>query len=140
MVDIREDKEKMRAIIQSLGNALQEILPDGWDKAVVGYFIAGKTDVSHQQIHVRNYMGDDYVDLMAASWDTDEMDDAIIEVGQRCKELRELCASCGDKWNSMTFVMLPDGSFHIDYGYEEIPEYDRYFILDWQSNYLVSEE
>lgn len=136
MEEIREDKEKMRAITQSLWIALRDILPEGWDKAVVGYFIAGKMNVSHQQIHVRNYMADDYVDLMAASWETDDMDNAIIEVGQRCKELRELCVSCGDHWNAMTFVMLPDGSFNIDYGYDSIPEYDRDFILGWQSYYL----
>lgn len=136
MNNIREDKQQMQNVIQSIGNTVVTILPATWEKVVIGYFIAGEDQVSHLQLHVMSSDSDDYADLMEESWESDELDDAIIAVQQLCKELRSICTAVNDSWDSMTFSMLADGSFNIDYSYEPIEEYDSKYILKWQSRYL----
>lgn len=136
MNNIHEDKQKLESIIQSIGNFIVTILPDTWSKVVMGYFIVGENQVSHLQLHVISTTSDDYIDLMEESWDSDELDDAIIEIQRLCKSLRSVCTDVNDYWNAMTFSMLADASFNIDYDYELINEYDSKYILKWQSQYL----
>lgn len=137
MNDIRENKQELQAVIQALGNAAVSVLPDNWMRVVIGYFIAGAHDVSHLQFHMVAADADDYTDLMDASWDSDEFDDAAIEIQQLCKKLRDICAGVNDRWNALTFSMTADGAFNIDYSYDSIAAYDSAFILKWQSQHLI---
>lgn len=136
MNDIRENKQELQSIIKTLGNTTASILPENWKHVVVGYFIAGETNVSHLQFHTITIYSDDYIDIMDASWDCDEFDDAIIEIQQICKKLLTICKAVNDNWTSMTFCMTADGAFNIDYAYDVIEDYDSTFILKWQSQYL----
>lgn len=136
MNNIREDKKVIQGIVQALGNTIVSVLPDSWSKVVLGYFVVGDSQVSHLQFHVITAVSDDYVDLMEESWDSDEFDDAIIEVQRLCREMRNICAESMDRWTALTFSMRADGSFDIDYSYDEIADYDAQFILKWQSQYL----
>ena len=92
--------------------------------------------MSHLQFHTITTSSDDYIDLMDESWDTDDFDDAIIEVQQYCKKLKSICYIANDNWTAMTFSMMADGTFNIDYVYDVIEDYDSTFILKWQSQYL----
>lgn len=136
MTDVRENKQELQAIIQALGNATASILPENWEHTIVGYFIAGESNVSHLQFHTITASSDDYIDLMDESWEYDEFDDAIIEVQQFCEKLRSICSIANDNWTAMTFSMMSDGTFNIDYAYDVIEDYDSTFILKWQSQYL----
>lgn len=136
MSDIREDKQRLQSMICTMGNAIAAILPAGWTKVVAGYFAVDQNETPHLQLHVVSGLSGDYADLMDASWDCDEFDDAITEVQQICREMRRMCSAVNDNWTSMTFSMLADGSFHIDYGYDFIEAYDSVYILKWQSQYL----
>ena len=136
MNNVRENKQELQAVIQALGNAAASVLPEDWEHVVVGYFIAGENNVSHLQFHTITASSDDYIDLMDESWDYDEFDDAIIEVQQICKKLRSVCSAANDNWTAMTFSMMADGTFNIDYSYDAIRGYDSTFILKWQSQYL----
>lgn len=137
MSDVHENKQYLQTAIQSLGNAIARILPNDWERVVVGYFIVGENKVSHIQFHVITMSTDDYSDLMATSWDSDEFDDGIIEVQQLCETLRRICSVANDNWSAMTFSMIPDGTFNIDYDYDVIEKYDSAFILNWQSQHLI---
>ena len=136
MNNIREDKARLQGIVQSIGNTIVNVLPDSWSKVVLGYFVVGDNQVSHFQFHTITATSDDYIDLMEESWDSDELDDTIIEVQRLCKEMRSICIACKDCWTAMTFMMQADGSFDIEYGYDEIADYDAQYILKWQSQYL----
>lgn len=136
MNTIHEDKQQLQNIIQCMGNSVASILPTAWSKVVIGYFIIGEDQVSHFQLHVATAFSDDYIDLMEESWDSDELDDVILEIQQLCKNMRKICVSANDCWTVMTFCMQTDGSFNIDYGYRPIEEYDSKYILTWQSQYL----
>ena len=137
MSDVRENKQNLQTAIQSLGNAIARILPGDWERVVVGYFIVGKNNVHHIQFHVITMSSDDYSDLMAISWNSDEFDDGIIEVQQLCETLRRICSVANDNWSAMTFSMIPDGTFNVDYDYDVIKKYDSAFILNWQSQHLI---
>ena len=136
MNDVRENKQELQGVIQALGNVIASILPENWERVVVGYFIAGENSVSHLQFHTITTSSDDYIDLMDESWDTDDFDDAIIEVQQYCKKLKSICYIANDNWTAMTFSIMADGTFNIDYVYDVIEDYDSTFILKWQSQYL----
>lgn len=136
MNNIHEDKQQLQSIIQSIGNAVVTILPNTWSKVVVGYFIAGKDQFPHLQLHAITDCSDDYTDLMEQAWDLDEMDGAITEIQRLCEKMRRLCMKANDCWTMMTFCLQADGSFNIDYGYEPIEEYNTDYILTWQSQYL----
>ena len=136
MSSVRENKQKLQTAIQSLGNAIARMLPGDWERVVVGYFVVGENKVSHIQFHVITMSTDDYSDLMATSWASDEFDDGIIEVQQLCETLRKICSAADDNWSTMTFSMIPDGTFNVDYNYDVIEKYDSAFILNWQSQYL----
>lgn len=137
MNDVRENKQELQAIIQTLGNATASVLPEDWERVVVGYFIAGENNISHLQFHAITTSSDDYIDLMNESWESDEFDDAIIEVQQLCKKIRSICSAANDSWTAMTFSMMADGTFNINYAYDVIEDYDSPFILNWQSQYLI---
>ncbi len=137
MNDVRENKQELQAVIQTLGNVAASILPKDWERVVVGYFITGESNISHLQFHVITTSSDDYVDLLNESWDSDEFDDAIIEIQQCCKKIRSICSAAKDSWTAMTFGMMADSTFNIDYAYDEIRDYDASFILKWQSQYLI---
>ena len=137
MSDVRENKQNLQTAIQSLGNAIARILPEDWERVVVGYFIVGENNVPHIQFHVITMSSDDYSDLMAISWDSDEFDDEIIEVQQLCETLRRICSVANDNWSTMTFSMIADGTFNVDYDYDVIDKYDPAFILNWQSQHLI---
>lgn len=136
MNDVRENKQELQATIQALGNVAVSVLPKDWERVVVGYFIAGENNVSHLQFHTITTSSDDYIDLMGESWDSDEFDDAIIEVQQLCKKLKSICYAVNDNWTAMTFSVMVDGTFNIDYTYDVIENFDSTFILKWQSQYL----
>lgn len=137
MNDVRENKQELQTIIQALGNAAASILPQNWERVVIGYFIVGENNVSHLQFHTITTFSDDYIDLMDESWDSDELDDAVIEVQRNCKKIRTICSAANDCWTAMTFCMMADGTFNIDYVYDVIEDYDSSFILNWQSQYLI---
>lgn len=137
MNDVRENKQELQTIIQALGNAAASALPKNWERVVIGYFIAGESNVSHLQFHTITTSSDDYIDLMDESWDSDELDDAVIEVQRNCKKIRTICSAANDSWTAMTFVMMADGTFNIDYVYDVIEDYDSSFVLNWQSQYLI---
>ena len=137
MNDIRENKQELQTIIQALGNAAASILPKNWERVVIGYFIAGESNVSHLQFHTITTSSDDYIDLMDKSWDSNKLDDAVIEVQRNCKKIRTICSAANDSWTAMTFIMMADGTFNIDYVYDVIEDYDSSFILNWQSQYLI---
>ena len=137
MSDIRENKQNLQNAIQALGNAAVSILPEDWERVVVGYFIVGEDRVTHLQFHMIARSTGDYIDLMDASWDSDELDDAIIEVQRHCETIRKICSAANDRWTSMTFGMMADGSFNIDYEYDTIEKYDSAFIMNWQSKHLI---
>lgn len=136
MNDVRENKQELQATIQALGNVAVSVLPKGWERVVVGYFITGENNVSHLQFHTITTSSDDYIDLMDESWDSDAFDDTIIEVQQLCKKLKSISYVANDNWTAMTFAMMADGTFNIDYTYDVIEDYDSTFILKWQSQYL----
>ena len=96
MNDIRENKQELQTIIQALGNAAASILPKNWERVVIGYFIAGESNVSHLQFHTITTSSDDYIDLMDKSWDSNELDDAVIEVQRNCKKIRTICSAAND--------------------------------------------
>ena len=137
MSNIRENKQQLQQQIQALGNAAASALPDNWERVVVGFFLSGEKLVTHLQFHVMTTTSDDYIDLMNASWDTDAYDGAISEIQQICKKIRSICVAARDSWMSMTFCMMADGSFNIDYDYDAIERYDPAFIMMWQSQYLT---
>lgn len=137
MYDVRENKQKLQASVQALGNTIASVLPKDWERVVVGYFIAGENDVSHLQFHVITISSDDYIDLMNESWDSCEYDYAIIEIQQICKKIRSICSAANDRWTAMTFSMMANGAFNIDYVYDVIEDYNSSFILNWQSQYLI---
>lgn len=137
MNDVHENKQELQAIIQALGNIAASVLPENWERVVVGYFIAGENNVSHLQFHTITTSSYDYIDLMDESWDSGEYDYAIIEVQQLCKELRSICSAANDRWTTMTFCMMANGTFNIDYAYDVIEDYNSSFILNWQSHYLI---
>ena len=59
MSDVRENKQNLQTAIQSLGNAIARILPEDWERVVVGYFIVGENNVPHIQFHVITMSSDD---------------------------------------------------------------------------------
>ena len=136
MAEIHENKLKLQKLILSLGSAMAQAFPPLWTRAVVGYFIVGEEQFSRLQFHIKSNNEDDYLDIMKLAWDTQEYDDAIQDIQDVCKEMRELCAAAGDSWTSMTAVLQREGYFDVEYSYETIDNYDAMFILDWQSEYL----
>lgn len=136
MADIRENRQELQRVIQALGSALVPILPAAWKKVVLGYFIAGENDTPHLQLYTITPFSEDYLDLMEASWDADGLDDAIIEAQQQCQRMRRICAAAHDEWTAMTLCLWADGSFHINYDYDRIEDYNAAFLLKWQSQYL----
>lgn len=135
MSNIRESKQELNCLMQKIGNAILPVLDENWAKAVVGYFIE-ESGVTHLQFFELNTDADDYSDLVKLSWDTDRYDDAIVDLEDLCKELRNLCEKVNDSWTSFTYVLEGDGSYNADYGYDAIDNYDSRFIMDWQSKYL----
>lgn len=137
MNDVREAKNELKTVIQILGNKIASILPENWEYAVIGFFIVGENNVSHLQFHTFTTASNEYVDIMEEAWNTNDYDDAIIEVQQLCKKLRGICSLVNDSWTAMTFSLTADGSFNIDYAYDTIKNYDSKFIFNWQSQYLI---
>lgn len=135
MSDIRENKQDLNCMMQKIGNTILPVLDENWEKAVLGYFVEDN-GVTHLQFFVLNTDADDYSDLVKLSWDTEQYDDAIVDLEGLCKELRILCEEVNDSWTSLTYVLERDGSYNADYEYDVIENYDSRFIMDWQSKYL----
>ena len=135
MSDIRENKQALNNLMQKIGNAVLPVLENGWEKVVIGYFIE-ISNVTHLQFFVLNKDEDDYSDLVKLSWDTERYDDAIINIEDLCKELHTLCKQVNDSWTSFSYILEGDGTYNVDYGYDDIESYDSRFIMEWQSKYL----
>lgn len=137
MSQIRENKARLQQLLQRIAQTVADVAPEDWANAVVGWFVEGANEITHQQVHVWSMQEDDYIDLMEAAWDCEEYDDAILALGDLCADLRNCCAAAGDRWTSMTLCLERNGAFRVDYGYDPIDAYDAYFIRDWQSQYLI---
>lgn len=137
MSDIRENRQKLQELLADIGQTAVALAPKNWIRAVIGYFLEGEEEISHQQIHISSMDEEDYVDIMELAWDCDEYDEAILDMGELCQALRKLCADAGDRWTGMTFTLTRNGAFHVDYSYEPIDTYDAAFIMGWQSQYLI---
>ena len=137
MADIRENRQQMQTLLARIGQTTYEMTSPDWTRAVVGYFLEGESGIPHQQIHIYSAREDDYVDIMEASWEHEEYDDPITELGDHCQALAELCARAGDRWTGMTFVLNRNGTFNVDYSYDPIDDYGPRFIREWQSQHLV---
>lgn len=136
MAYIRENKQKIQELLADIGQATFSMAPKDWTRAVVGYFLEGENEIPHQQIHIFSRAEDDYVDMMEKSWECDDYDDVILDLGIMCRKLHELCAEAGDGWQMMTFQLSRNGRFNVDYSYDPIEDYDARFILGWQGRYL----
>lgn len=137
MADIREDRKQLQTLLADIGQTVAALAPKDWTRAVVGYFLEGENEISHQQIHIFSMQEDDYVDIMEMAWDNDDYDEAIIDMEELCRKLHRLCAEAGDRWSSMTFCLTRNGLFNVDYSYDPIEDYDARFILQWQSRFLT---
>ncbi|MBQ9082751.1 MAG: DUF600 family protein [Clostridia bacterium] len=137
MSQIRENKAQFQHLLQRLAQIVVDVAPRDWTCAVIGYFLEGENEITHQQIHIWSMQADDYIDIMEAAWDCEEYDEAILEMGDLCAELRKCCASAGDRWTGMTFCLRRNGEFRADYSYDPIDAYNAWFIRDWQSRYLI---
>ena len=137
MVDIRENPQEMRRLLADIGQTIAALAPADWTQGVVGYFLEGEDLIPHKQIHIFSMEEDDYVDIMEASWDRDDLEEAILDMEELCEKLYNLCADAGDRWNSMTFCLKRSGQFNVDYSYDPIEDYDARFIMEWQSRYMT---
>lgn len=135
MAYVRENKDKLQKLLQRIGNVAYSMTSEDWTKIVIGYFLEGPEKITHLQIQMASF-SQDYVDIQAKAWECSDYDDAILVLGDLCRELHLLCAAAGDDWTSMTYGLTRDGSFNVDYSYDTIDDYDGEFILDWQSRYL----
>ena len=135
MAYVRENKEYLQKLLQRIGNVAYSMTSQDWSKMVIGYFLEGPEQITHLQIQMGTLSGD-YVDIQEKAWECGDYDDAILDMGDLCRELHQLCAAAGDDWNTMTYRLNQDGSFEVEYSYDPIDDYDGEFILDWQSRYL----
>ena len=131
---VREDKEKMQALLTEIAGALMKILPENWDRVTVGYFLTGEDRTSRMQVIAS--AGREETDLMEKAWKQRSMRGSLRAAEDAAHRLHEHCAAAGDDWSEMTFVLKRSGDFTTDYRYEPIAAYDGAFILDWQSRAL----
>ena len=133
---IHEDPKRLQQFYERIGTLLISLMPDTWDLVVMGYFLEGEDRVPHQQILYDAAGNGDYIDLMEQTWDNEDLEEGVLDLGDTCARMQEYCRSCGDDWQSMTIRLQPDGNFSVQYDYNAIDFYDTRYIQDWQSRSL----
>ena len=142
MANIRENEQKLKACFQKIADALVPYLPNGWQQLVIGQFYAEDASEADQCFQLRCAGDDDYFDLLKYSWDQEnqELEDGLIDVTDVIEELHSHCKENLDNWTEMTLKIAVNGSFHVDFSYDPIPEFDGRFLLNWKSRALEEDE
>lgn len=137
MKNIREDSALIQNTFQHIGMKIAQIIPDKWERVVYGFFLSGADRIKHQQIWAILDGNDDYTNLMQEYWEDDVFLAGIELLEEICSELQRNCRLAHDDWSEMSFSMLPNGEFSVDFGYEKINDYSAHYVIEWQSQYLV---
>ena len=135
MAQIREDKKEMQEKLLDITRAVAPILPENWDKYVIGFFLVGEELFEKIQIHTHTAK-QDWTDEMEKVFGDMSMVKPVSETKDACMVLHDLCAASQDDWTSLSLCVKRDGSFRMECGYDPIQNYDRLFIMEWQSRYL----
>ena len=136
MSNIRENKEDLQKVVQTVGNLLSKNIPFDWDAIVYGYFLFGEDQAHCQHIWALNPETEDYVDLMKELWEDDDFLDATEEIADCVSEFHEKCAEALDDWSEMTFVIRESGKFSLDFKYDKLDSFTYAYLMDWQSRFF----
>lgn len=133
---IREDKEQMGELLNSIGNVVIKAVPEQWDEIVLGYFKVGEGEIPHIQALYNSRSEEDYIDLTRLVWDREDVGEILAEFGKLSEKIYGICEEKGDSWSTMSIVIKHDGRFSVHYGYDYIENFDYNFVLNWQSQFL----
>lgn len=139
MADIREDKRELDGQIRRIAGLLADVLPEGWTRAAAGYFLVGEDKSEQMQVVALTGDGEDFVDIMDASFDDFDLQDGVLELQEEFGKLYRLCRAAGDSFTEATLVLKRSGNFEMKFSYEPIHEYDNFFADDWKSSHLLQE-
>lgn len=133
---------KMEEIYQKIADTVNETILEDWDKV----YVYASIREGFQEVFFYYYPTDkqypiysldiiDYFDV-----DEDLLDELRYKLTEHFEELWEEFKNQGQEvWSSLTFILNNDGTFKIDYNYEDLlqsenDQYERMII--WRYNYL----
>jgi len=119
--------DRIANIYQEIASTLNDLIPEEWAK--VHLYAEGWEGYSTEYFYYKPATGETPV----LSYHIPErfgLDEADFE--DREDQLRKLALSLQriineqgqEMWSNMTFILEPNGKFHIDYGYEDMSEVD----------------
>lgn len=122
----------METIFSKIGSALVNVLPKGWEKALL---FAQVTDSSYELFY--------YAKLDGAYYSNFDLEKT--ECGISRKEVRECFRNIYDailpdhfekKWYAMTFILSKSGKFTVEYEYTDYSEDSLSYKKIWKEQYL----
>ncbi len=121
----------------SIGMQLANLLPAGWQKTALGYFVEEDPELAAVQII---YLLDgEWKDLMQDSWE-DKVDDcALDDLLHKCEELYYFCEKQDMRFSSYTFSMKSSGKYKTSYDYTPISEFTKEIQDKWMAQQLEEE-
>lgn len=138
---VRESKDKLNEYFQKIASLTNKSINEDWKHAVLGVFVyqEDNEDFMDVQCFYQKKESGDYIDLQEVLWDSDdEMEGAFEEMILQLKEFHKYCQYHHDNWKIMTFNLLSNGRFFVDFDYD-IDCQNHLCLEEWKARYFVYE-
>ncbi len=135
MAYIKENKNKLMALYNRMGDCLAAELPKDWTHACLGFFV-DKHGRESMLIYATKDGGSNWIDLMETAFESDEIMFGVFDCKECCQELYQLCAKVGDKWSRFTLTMDASGRFNADFNYDAFEKLTPILKRMWMGEYL----
>lgn len=125
-----ENKDNEESIYEKIEDVISAILPENWEKLCLYSYV--RDDNYEFFFYVK--VGERYYQYIELE---DEFDIALEEIRKVFDELYKILLPdfMEKAWNILTYVLSNDGTFNVEYDYDEIEDRIEYRKM-WKEKYL----
>lgn len=116
--ELRDHMEVVRGYVQEIGKLTFRIMPRGWKKVYLGYFLSREEEELDLQAKVTVTGVKGYGSPMEAARNGDSAEVILSKVRDQFRELRDRCEEIDDIWYACALAMSIHGDYNIFFFYE----------------------
>ena len=116
--ELQATMESVRSYVQAIGRLTFRIMPRGWKKVYVGYFLS--SDEMEEDLLVKVVVTGvkGYAAPMAFTKKGDSAEQILKQVKEKMRELHDRCEEIDDIWHGCALKMTIHGDYNIFFNYE----------------------
>ncbi len=124
----------MEATYQKIADRVLDLNIGDWKRIV--FYIQYTDDSFEITFYIKNYENK-YINYLDLDLDSDELEDAIMDLDDIIVEHRNEMGKQNDKWSLMTFIIEDSGDCKAEYEYDLDLETAMESKMEWKRQYLV---